>query len=102
MPLLAALSDLWKGNCSLRASPEQLNGSKHESFTARCPQETGPAGAVRRHILLPGPLKRIFNSFFFYISDGAVSELAVSLFPDRSSHVLSINKFTFWVFILGI
>lgn len=61
----------------------------------------GPAGAVRRHILLSGPLEGIFNSFF-YISDPALSELVVSLFPHCSSQGLSVSKFNFWVLIWGI
>lgn len=106
--LSAGLGDLWRGNCSLRVSPEQPNGSSPESFTAHCPQErvlpelseTPPPPPAAARPIWPC-LKRIFNSFS-YISDGAVSELAVSLFPHGSSRVLAINKFAFGVFIRGI
>lgn len=44
---------------SLHIFTEQLNGRKHESFTAHWPQEPFPFRAVRRHILLAGLLRRV-------------------------------------------
>lgn len=72
---------LSKAHCSPGMFTGQLNGRKHESFTAHWPQEPSPVGAVRAHILLAAPfchVKKVLNGHFTFQMEMSQAELGAS------------------------